>query len=210
MAQYPKTDVKQRILDSALWHFSQSGFQGSTLASIARKAGISIGNLYRYYPSKEHLYQDLIPDSFVRRLTTLLHQRVDSLKGVEDVALLAPGAPFHLFTGQLLDYCVQYRLQVATLILGSQGTANQEYGNQLISDLCNRSIQHFRELRPGLRISHAHRFVLQQIYRGFVLSSARLLVEFDSGPALREAIRRYAAYHLSGLKALFEVTPDKE
>ena len=46
---------KAQILEAATACFITDGFHGATTAQIAKAAGISMGLLYRYYPSKDEL-----------------------------------------------------------------------------------------------------------------------------------------------------------
>lgn len=48
------------ILESARWAFSEKGFDGASMQDIARKAGMSVGNFYRYFPSKAAIVEALI------------------------------------------------------------------------------------------------------------------------------------------------------
>ena len=48
------------IEDAALTLFIKQGFYGTSVRDIARQAGISIGNIYNYYPTKEALYVSLV------------------------------------------------------------------------------------------------------------------------------------------------------
>jgi AcrR family transcriptional regulator len=204
MAQYRKDEVQAAIQKAALWLFAHRGYQEATLADIAAGAGVSTGNVYRYYSGKEALYEALVPPALVERFTGLLHSRMDALKGVADATALDHGAPFHVFAEELLEFCIANRLAVVTLLAGSKGTRNHGFAESLVVDLTERAIGHFRELRPGLRVTKSHRFTLAQVYGAFLATNTRLLLEFDSPKALREAILRYSAYHLAGLKALFE------
>lgn len=207
MAQHRKDEVQSAIQEAALWLFAHRGFQEATLADIAARAGVSTGNVYRYYPGKEALYDALIPPELVAKFTRLLHQRMDALKGVSDATTLEPGAPFHVFAEELLEFCIANRLAVVTLLAGSKGTRNHGFAESLVVDLTNRALAHFRELRPGMRVTISHRFTLSQVYGAFLATNTSLLLEFESPKQLREAIRRYSAYHLAGLKALFEAAP---
>jgi TetR/AcrR family transcriptional regulator, repressor for uid operon len=47
-----RTDRKTTILDAAERCFARSGFHAATMAEICAEAGMSPGNLYRYFPSK--------------------------------------------------------------------------------------------------------------------------------------------------------------
>jgi AcrR family transcriptional regulator len=54
--------TKQKILETALDLFLKEGYERATMREIARKAGLSQGAAYYYFPSKEHIihfyYQD--------------------------------------------------------------------------------------------------------------------------------------------------------
>jgi AcrR family transcriptional regulator len=59
----PTADHKRRqILDGARQVFLADGFDGASMGSIARAAGVSKGTLYSYFESKEGLFERLIQD----------------------------------------------------------------------------------------------------------------------------------------------------
>src|SRR6266513_2585572 len=49
--------TKSAILQSALDMFQESGYEETTMRAIAERAGVSLGNAYYYFHSKEHLIQ---------------------------------------------------------------------------------------------------------------------------------------------------------
>ena len=55
--------TKALILETALEMFRERGYEETTMRAIAEKAGVSLGNAYYYFGSKEHLIQ-----AFYRRL----------------------------------------------------------------------------------------------------------------------------------------------
>src|SRR4026209_119589 len=54
-SQY-KTDIKERIVQSAIECFSKHGFDRSRMDDIAQTANLSKGTLYLYFKSKEDLF----------------------------------------------------------------------------------------------------------------------------------------------------------
>jgi AcrR family transcriptional regulator len=54
-----KRAMRDRILEAARQRFARSGFRGTNVPEIAREAGISVGLIYRYFPSKEELFLEL-------------------------------------------------------------------------------------------------------------------------------------------------------
>ena len=57
-SQY-KTDVRERIVQSAIECFSKNGFDRSRMDDIAKTADLSKGTLYLYFKSKEDLFYDI-------------------------------------------------------------------------------------------------------------------------------------------------------
>src|SRR6266576_6180024 len=49
--------TKALILDSALQLLQERGYEQTTMRAIAQHAGVSLGNAYHYFNSKEHLIQ---------------------------------------------------------------------------------------------------------------------------------------------------------
>ncbi len=59
LAEEPSSDRRRQILDAAEQRFSRSGFHRTTMHDVAAEAGMSPGNLYRYFPSKDALVAGL-------------------------------------------------------------------------------------------------------------------------------------------------------
>lgn len=50
--------TKALILNTALEMLHERGYEATTMRAIAKKAGVSLGNAYHYFGSKEHLIQE--------------------------------------------------------------------------------------------------------------------------------------------------------
>lgn len=53
---------REEIAKAALELFSKRGFDGTTMAEIARKAGMGVGTLYQFFRGKEDLYLTLLEE----------------------------------------------------------------------------------------------------------------------------------------------------
>ncbi len=61
MKQIEKSAAAQtKILESAMREFAAHGFEAASMNVICQGGGISKGNLYHYYPSKEALYLECV------------------------------------------------------------------------------------------------------------------------------------------------------
>ncbi len=94
------------ILETALTMFRERGYEQTTMRAIAEKAGVSLGNAYYYFRSKEHLiqafYQSMHDEHLAlslpalesaqtlkARLLTVVRLKIDTMK------------PYHQFAGVL-------------------------------------------------------------------------------------------------------------
>ena len=58
----------RQILDAALAVFGERGLAGARLDDIARRAGVSKGTIYLYFPNKEELFREVVRAIVVDRL----------------------------------------------------------------------------------------------------------------------------------------------
>ena len=67
-------DTEKNILNTARKHFLKDGFSGASLRNIVKDAGLTTGAFYKYYPTKEALFDALThagvweDDSQVKRM----------------------------------------------------------------------------------------------------------------------------------------------
>lgn len=53
-------DTKERILETALALFAQSGYLGTSMHDIAKELGITKGALYKHYASKQEIFDAIV------------------------------------------------------------------------------------------------------------------------------------------------------
>ena len=82
-------EKREEILEAGIEAFAESGLHGAGMADIARRAGISVGVLYKYYVNKEDFFH-----------ACLRH----SLASLEDVLRQVTGREDKLlgYTGQII------------------------------------------------------------------------------------------------------------
>jgi len=64
-------DRRDSIVDAARSAFAHSGFQGASVADIARAAGVSDGLVYRYFASKRDLLNAVLTEFYERTMADL-------------------------------------------------------------------------------------------------------------------------------------------
>jgi AcrR family transcriptional regulator len=200
MVQVLKDEVKQAIADAALDVFATEGFGRATMADIARRAGVSTGNVYRYFESKDALLAAVLPAEVPRRLTRLLRQRMQSFGSAADAHALA--------SEELLAFTIEHRQQVVFLLARAGESPYERFAERTIDVLVELAGERFSELRPASTEQHANtrQLVLRQIYENLVVSTARILERFSEPAQIRAAVADYGTFHLGGLVALLRTT----
>ena len=96
--------TKAHIVQTAIRLFREQGYEATTMRAIASAAGVSVGNAYYYFPSKQHLVQDYYlqsqhlhaeaarpaldrETSFEARLHGVLKARLDSMQSEKEFAV---------------------------------------------------------------------------------------------------------------------------
>jgi AcrR family transcriptional regulator len=98
--------TRQLILGRALELFREKGYDDTTMRAIAERAGVSLGNAYYYFRSKEHLIQGYYRQSHEQHLAAVeapLEQERTLAARLRAVirAKIETSEPYHRFAGQL-------------------------------------------------------------------------------------------------------------
>lgn len=122
--------TRAKILETALTLFRQRGYDDTTMREIARQAGVSLGNAYYYFRSKEHLIQGFYERSHRDHLAAcgplLESERAlgARLRGVLD-AKIAASAPYHRFAGTLFKTAADPHSPLSPFSAASQPTRRE-------------------------------------------------------------------------------------
>jgi AcrR family transcriptional regulator len=54
-----RAQVRSRIIDAALELISEGGYVNAQVAAVAERAGVAVGTVYRYFPSKSDLFAEV-------------------------------------------------------------------------------------------------------------------------------------------------------
>ena len=100
-------DTRTKITETAIESFRERGYDETTIRLIADQAGISVGNAYYYFPTKNHLVQELylrVQGDHLERVHAAFGSSTDISKRLE-VALLCgldATGPYHASASEFL------------------------------------------------------------------------------------------------------------
>ena len=106
-AKTPKSEqTRALILETAMRLFEERGYDKTTMRAIAQEAGVSVGNAYYYFASKEHLVQGFY-DRMAEEHRELFLQAIEGRRDFGDrlrtmlETWLDAAEPYHEFSAQL-------------------------------------------------------------------------------------------------------------
>ena len=110
---------RQQILDAAEQHFTEVGYEGFSMANLAKLAGVVKGTLYLYFKTREEVFLTLYNQSLVRWSHVFLDQLQDAMTD-QDYAktlyttALADGSFIPLLTR--LEHVIEHNVSIDSLI----------------------------------------------------------------------------------------------
>ena len=110
---------RQQILDAAEQHFSEVGYEGFSMANLAKLAGVVKGTLYLYFKTREEVFLTLYNQSLVRWSHVFLEQLQGSMTDRDYVTTLyttalADGSFIPLLTR--LEHVIEHNVSIESLI----------------------------------------------------------------------------------------------
>jgi AcrR family transcriptional regulator len=204
MAQRPKEHVRAGMVAAAASLFAEAGFEATTMADVAERAGTSVGNVYKYFAGKEELFREVVPDEFVVTLRRMTKLRVKAFGRARNLSEIAPDARYHVLSGELLEYCLAHRERVIIVLGRGRGTPYASFADQFAKSLVRWALAYVKHAWPEIRPSPSLRFALSQIYANFIAAVTAALATSADTERVREMVFHLTAHHQGGLLRLFE------
>lgn len=191
--QVKKDTVKTDLLNAALRRFAQQGFQKTSIAQIAKDAGVSTGNFYRYFKTKDALFQEIFSPF-------LLKQIEDRLRAV--TAAITNPKLHAIEVAFMLDESISLRLHLVVLLEKASGSPAQSFRERILNLLVSQAESYAKGL--GNRgLGKAEKWLLNSTYSSFLSHAADALLQ-DDPKSLRSRIQLLRTYHLNGLKPILD------
>lgn len=202
MVQILKNNIRQSIVDAALKAFADRGYSNTSMAEIAKRSGVSTGNVYRYFENKEKLFNEVIPESFVETFLEKLRKRIDAYPiGMHPLAI-PEDSSYHVFSKDLLDFVISNRMQILILLEGSEGTKHDLFFKKLAIELANK-LMNVLQLNATDNVVIIQ-MLIEKLYENYLQAVGTALRQFSQSAEITSSIRYLSAYHLGGLANLIK------
>ena len=124
---------KLQIMQTALELFAREGYQGSSVARIAKDAGISKGLLYNYFTSKEDLLSSILKLGIEKSIW--ITEEIRKQSGIPEGLLLTIHCGFELIRRETNFYRLLFTVFMQPGVIDASQTQFQERIEQMIGEV---------------------------------------------------------------------------
>lgn len=173
--QVLKNEIKEKIDNAALAAFVKDGYKGVSMRQIANGAGMTVGNIYRYYKNKDELFSKLLLPSFESIISLVNGSNVNSHVESEKIDI-----SIQEIIDMFLEIHSKYSSELHILINGCDGSQIED-PISLIRKKVSRNIEDliisYNEM-SGKVVKEE--FVSEMLADGIIKNFIEILNEFDN------------------------------
>jgi AcrR family transcriptional regulator len=199
-------NTRINILNTALKHFLQYGFAEASLRGIVKDAGLTTGAFYKYYPTKEMLFNALV-DPYIEHIYKLYDKMLENFQEIpadeqtENMTMVSEEG-----LTRIIEYIYEHYSNFKLLFkCGDSGKYENFIQNMVEREMESNRI-YIRNLnRLGLEISDVDRSLTQMIYTGFFSSIAQIIEQDIDMETAKRNIHQLGKFHTGGWERLWGI-----
>jgi AcrR family transcriptional regulator len=131
--QYLKDDIRDQIVRASLSEFLEKGYRDASMRGISKRSKLAIGSIYRYFDSKEAIFDYAVGPTYNRMLRSAEHlfQKISeskvTYKNFRSMELITE------ICNEQLDNFYAHGTEILILADKSQGTKYENYYQDAVS-----------------------------------------------------------------------------
>lgn len=194
--QVLKDEIKKAIDSAAIHEFYRLGYIDTSIRGVAKRAGISVGNLYHYYKSKDELFYDLLAPVVSEIVSIISENELDEYSG--KVSELQ----FHMEIqiGRITGVILKRRMEISILLYGSKGTKYENVKDIFIKSLFEHIKEHI-DLNQIKFPEEMAWIMAVSIVEGYL----EIVRKYYDHPMFMEFLNMYFKLHFKGWLDFFTV-----
>lgn len=192
--QVQKEEVRIRIQNAAIDVFSEKGYQKASMQTIAKRASISVSNIYNYFDSKGRLFESLVKpvaDEITWKLKLTMEE--EEKNEAFDYFL----QPLMVLLGQLLK---EKHREIVLLFGESVNNDYSSYKQDLIRLIEKHLIEDIGDDAMVEELSLTFYMIVKNVVEGIVEIARR----YESDEKAYKAVHHLMQYHASGMKNFYQ------
>lgn len=192
-------DTKKRIEECAMKEFLEKGFNGASLRKIVHNAGVTTGAFYKYYSSKESLFEGLVGEC-VEHIYKVVDENYNQFvkQDLENQTKNMQGNSVDLTT-ELLDYIYEHHDVIRLVLTASEGTKYSDFLHNLAKKEEDSTIRFAELMRSeGSDVSELDRQFVHMVSSGFFSAAFEIVLHNMDKNQARKRIDMLDQFYTAG------------
>lgn len=199
-------DTKRIIQEEAISEFSLFGYQGASLRQIMKNANLTTGAFYKYFKSKEDLFNKLV-GRHAEYLYQIFDQAIASFQNqtaIEQTENMVETSNFHM--QNIIDYVYKNYQEFKILLYGAEGSLYSDFIHQLVVRESQSTIDYIKFMKKnGLQINEVDEDVIHMISSGFISGIFEIVAHDIKKEQAIKHIEILENFYRAGYEAIFDV-----
>lgn len=197
------TDTKQKILKAAESEFLEKGFKSSSLRNIVKKANVTTGAFYGYFPTKEALFASLVEQhaAIVMERFVQSQRKFEELPSEMQPQNMASGS--HEFLQWLVEYIYNFYISFKLLICCADGTEYENFVERMVEIEVEQTLKFVDVLRElGHQVPIIDKQFCHLLSSGMFNAIFEILVHDMPKEQSKCYVNRLCEFHTAGWKKI--------
>lgn len=199
-------DTEKNILNTARKHFLKDGFSGASLRNIVKDAGLTTGAFYKYYPTKEALF-DALTDPYIEHIYQIYDRVVEDfekLSAKEQTSNMSDTSGDGM--DQMIDYIYEHYDNFRLLLKCGDSGKFETFIHNMVDREMRSSLEYVKKMKEdGIEIPIVGESLMHMIYTGF-FSSIFQIIEHDIDKEIaKRNVHKLREFNTGGWERLWDV-----
>lgn len=199
-------DTEKNILNTARKHFLKDGFSGASLRNIVKDAGLTTGAFYKYYPTKEALF-DALTDPYIEHIYQIYDRIVEDfekLSAKEQTSNMSDTSGDGM--DQMIDYIYEHYDNFRLLLKCGDSGKFETFIHNMVDREMRSSLEYVKKMKEdGIEIPIVGESLMHMIYTGFFSSIFQIIEHNIDKEIAKRNVHKLREFNTGGWERLWNV-----
>lgn len=199
-------ETQRNILETAKTHFLSDGLTGASLRNIVKDAGLTTGAFYKYYPTKEALF-DALTDPYLEHIYEIYDQVIaefEKLSADDQTKNMASISDEGM--EEMLNYVYDHYDNFKLLLKCGDSGKYEDFIHGMVAREIKSSHRYLEKMKEdGVEVPVVDDSLMHMIYTGFFSSIFQIIEHDIDRITAKENIKQLKQFNIGGWERLWNV-----
>jgi hypothetical protein len=200
--QIQKKDIRKVILEVSRKEFLEHGFKDASMRTIAKKSGVSLGNIYNYFRNKDEIFTQIL--SVPVSLLNKVNNNFDD-KYFFDIENIKNGNIKQLKFTYSIKFICNYRDELILLLFKAHGSSLEDFKDNWIDENTKAGIEWLKKYNKiHSKKVQASKFFIHYLNSSYVNFITEILMHDIYKNEMIEYLKEYFEFFYLGWQGIMK------